>query len=560
MEYRLPASDHPAFWPDGRPRQFANEAVALWQSPCFLKGGATCVTCHAPSHTATPARDSNAVCAGCHKTIAAGVSAHTHHASKSAGSSCVECHMPATVAGLNAQWRDHSIGIPVPENTAHAIPNACNLCHRDKDGAWAAQQMTAWYGGKSRQKFIRRADAFTLGRQGNPAAIPQLLGILSDAAEGPWIRANAAGYLGSFPNDPSAYAALLRSFSDSDPLVRTTAAAAIRPLAAQREALVPALLTLLKDPLLTVRMSAGLAMVAMGVKPFADEDGARFERAKELYRARAKLNSDDAEQQFAAGKFFYLSGDMDSAAEAFRVTLKLDPAIPAQFLLARSLGAKGDFAAARSILQTIPRDDPQYAAAQQLLAEVEAKLSGGGGDSDARARFLEGQVQYQSEFYGAALQDFERALKLAPQAEWATKAERLRAICLEKLGRTAEAEAAMQALFGDPAARQDVELELAYVELLCDTGRAEEAQKRIDEVVAAVPNAPLVHFWRARVLLQVHRVPEAASAAEESVRLQPQLPQPHNLLIRIYQMQGRTREAAQQAQWLLDYQRRTQSH
>ncbi len=46
MEYRLPASDDPAYWPDGRPRWFANDAVALWQSQCFLKGGATCITCH----------------------------------------------------------------------------------------------------------------------------------------------------------------------------------------------------------------------------------------------------------------------------------------------------------------------------------------------------------------------------------------------------------------------------------------------------------------------------------------------------------------------------------
>ena len=70
----------------------------------------------------------------------------------------------------------------------------------------------------------------------------------------------------------------------------------------------------------------------------------------------------------------------------------------------------------------------------------------------------------------------------------------------------------------------------------------------------------MAHFWRAKVLLQLHRAGEAASAAEESIRLQPQLPQAHNLLIRIYQMLGRTKEAAQQAEWLRDYQRRVQSH
>jgi predicted CXXCH cytochrome family protein len=566
MEYRLPASGDPAYWADGRPRWFSNEATGLWQSQCFLKGGATCVTCHSRPHNPDVERnptlrpDSNALCAGCHKAIAANVSAHSHHAPASAGSSCLECHMPATATGLKTQMRDHSLSIPVPENTiGHGIPNACNLCHRDKDASWAARQTNAWYGAKSRQQAIRRADAYTQARAGNPAAIGALLEILSDPSEGPWIRANAAGYLGNFPNDPAAYDAVRHAFLDPEPLVRATAAAAIQPRAAQREALAPELVPLLSDPVRTVRMSAGIALVAMGVRPFPGEDGARFEQAKALYRARAELNSDDAGQQFAAGKFWFLSGDMAGAAAAFRASLKLEPAIPARYLLARSVAGKGDYREAREILKTIPRDDPQYGSAQQLLAEVEAKDPGDGG-GEARARFLEGQVQYRSEYYGAALKDFEEALRLEPGAEWAATAEIDRAICLEKLARTREAEAAIEALFREPAAHRDVDLQLAFVELLAETGRAEEALKRIDEAVAAAPDAPLAHFWRAKVLLQLQRTGEAAAAAEESIRLQPQLTAAHNLLIRIYQMLGRTKEAAQQAEWLRDYQRRTQSH
>ena len=577
MEYRLPESEDSAYWPDGRPRWLSNEAVALWQSACFLKGGATCVTCHSRAHESDPERnpqlrpDSNALCSRCHGAMAADISAHSHHAAHSPGSSCVECHMPGAVISLKARMRDHSIGIPVPENTTrHGIPNACNLCHKDKSAEWAVREIAGWYGTERRRRLMRRADAFAAARQGDAAAIPGLLEILADGSEGQWIRANAAGYLGAFPNDPAAYAAVRRSFTDSDPLVRATAAAAIRPRAAQREAVAPELVALLRDPVLTVRMSAALALVAMGVQPFPGEDGARFESAKGLYQARAELNSDDAQQQFAAGKFFLLSGDMDRAAAAFRATLQLDPAIPAQVLLAQSLVKKGDLLPARQILQAIPRDDPQYAAAQRLLAdaavqgrgngEVPSPGAAGGSTTDGEARFLEGQVKFQSEYYGAALQDFERALELAPQAAWVTKAQIYRAICLEKLARAGEAEAAMQALFAQPAARQDVDLQLAFIELLYQTGRVEEAQKRADEVIAAAPKEPMAYFWRAKVLLHLHRIDEAAGAAEESIRLRPELPDAHNLLIRIYQMQGRTREAAQQAEWLRDYHRRMESH
>jgi predicted CXXCH cytochrome family protein len=566
LEYRQSASDDPEFYPDGRPRWFANDAVALWQSQCFLKGGATCLTCHSQPHN--PEIESNpqlraannALCTGCHKAIGANVPAHTHHAPAGAGSSCVECHMPAVSIGLKAQIRDHSIGIPTPENTVrHGIPNACNLCHRDKDAAWAAAQTIAWYGPQSGQEAIRRAGAFTAARRTDPAAIPALLAILADQWESPILRANAAGYLGNYPDNPDAYNAVHGAFSDPDPFVRSTAATVLKPSRGERAAVAVDLVPLLRDPARTVRMSACMAMVTLGVKPFPGDDGARFEQAKDLFRARAALYSDDPEQQFAAGRFFFQAGDMSAAADAFRLTLKLDPATPAQYPLARSLAEKGDFPEARKIAQAISPADPQYKAAQVLLSEIDAKESARPATQPnaAEANFADGQDRFKGQFYRAALNDFEEALRLAPQAEWALKAQIDRAICLEKLGQTSEAEAAMQSLAELPAARHDLDFQLAYVELLTESGRNQPALQRIDQVIQDIPNAPLAVFSRAKVLLELRRTTDAAAAAEESIRLQPELPQAHNLLVRIYQMEGRMKEAAEQAEWLRDYQRRT---
>jgi tetratricopeptide (TPR) repeat protein len=254
-----------------------------------------------------------------------------------------------------------------------------------------------------------------------------------------------------------------------------------------------------------------------------------------------------------------MAGDMARAAAALRGTLKLDPATPAQYLLARSVAEQGDFPEARRILQSIAPSDPQYKAAQALLADMEAKDPGRGGTqpSGADAKFLDGQVLFKGQYYRAALNDFEQALRLAPEADWAVKAQVYRAICLEKLAQTAEAEAAMQALAALPAERQDLDLQLAYIELLSETGRSEEALKRTDQTIADVPNTAPAYFWRAKVLSQLERTGEAAAAAEESIRLQPELPQAHNLLVRIYQKQGRIKEATEQAEWLRDYQRRT---
>ncbi len=497
MEYRLRASKDPAYWPDGRPRWFANEAFGWWQSECFLKGRATCLTCHSHPHNMGISRNpqlrasDNALCTQCHTAIAANISAHTHHATNSRGSSCIECHMPSTVVSIHARMRDHAISIPVPENTIrHGIPNACNLCHTDKSAEWALQKVSVWYGEKSGQRFVRRADAFSEARNGDSAAIPALLQILSDSAGGPLIRANAAGYLGSFPGDPSAYAAVLRCLSDAQPLVRATAALAIRPRAALQAALAPQVASLLSDPVTIVRVSAAIALVAMGVHHIPGEDGMRFERAKALYRARAEIDADDADQQLAAGKFFFLAGDPDDAVAAFRATLKLDPSIPAQNYLAEALAQKRDFRSAEEILKAIPRDDLQYEAAQRLLAQIELKNAEGGSagsamsapaqdSSAAQAAFLEGQLLYENRDYVNALRQLEQALQLAPQASWATRAQIDRAVCLEKLARTSEAETAMRSLSDNDAARHDVDLQLAFVELLYQTGRPEEALQRV---------------------------------------------------------------------------------
>jgi tetratricopeptide (TPR) repeat protein len=571
MQYRLPDKEDPSYWPDGRTRRFSNDAFGLWQSQCFLKGGATCITCHTHPHNTNVDVNpqlkptNSALCTECHSEIGKNITAHTHHLPNSAGSSCVECHMPRTVLSIKAQIRDHSMSVPVPENTIHhGIPNACNDCHKDKGANWAAEQMNKWWGDKGRQKLIERADAFSAARKGDATAIPALLRILSDPSGGPLVRGNAAGYLGYFPNDRTAYDAVFRALKDPDPLVRSTAVLSLRPHPDEREAFFAQLIPLLGDEVRTVQMSAAISLVALGVKQLPGEDGVRFERAKALYRDRAELDSDDPEQDVAAGKFFFLSGDWDQSVHMFRAALKLDHTIPAQYYLARALVEKQDFKAAREVLQTIGYNDPQYPPAQRLLAEIASQESapqqGTGPADDAQARFNSGQLLYRNSNYGGALKDLEEALRLGPSADWATKAQAYRAVCLVKLGRVPEAEAAMQALSGKNLASDDLDLQFAVVELFSETGRQEEALKRTSDIIAAYPSNGVAYFWRARVLLQLHQTEEAGKAAEESVRLLPDLSPAHNLLVRIYQLQGRTKEAAQQAEWLRDYQRRTTSH
>jgi len=374
LEYNQPADKDPAYWPDGRTRRFSNDAFGLWQSECFLKGGVTCVACHINAHETEIERnpqlrpDATALCTRCHEAVGKAVPAHTHHVEASAGSACVECHMPRTVLSIKAEIRDHSMSIPVPENTIrHGIPNACNGCHRDRDAQWSLEQMNRWYGKASRQKLMLRADAFALARAGDANAIPKLLEILAKPSEGPLVRSNAAGHLSRFSKDPRVFTALKGALADPEPAVRVVAALRLNPDADDRQAATAAMTGSLGDRSATVRIAAAVWLVSQGIGQLPGEDGVRFERAKQLFRARAQLNSDDAEQQLGAGRFYLLAGDPVTAAGALEGSLKLDSEIPAQYFLAYAYAQQGRLDEARKLLQAIPQADPQFARAQRLL-------------------------------------------------------------------------------------------------------------------------------------------------------------------------------------------------
>jgi predicted CXXCH cytochrome family protein len=383
LEFSLAPGGDPAYWPDGRPRRFSTDAYGFWQSECYLKGNATCLDCHVVPHNTDVDKnpqlkpDVNTLCTRCHRAEGASLSSHTHHAEKSTGSSCVECHMPRTVYSIKAEIRDHAITIPVPENTlAHAIPNACNVCHKDRDANWTIERMNAWYGSASRQKLIRRADTFTEARKGEADAIPKLLAILNEPTEGALVRANAVGYLGNFQPDPAAMRALLQSLNDPEPLVRALAARVLNPGPAYRSEAAPALGALLRDPSPIVRISAAVGLIGMGFRQPPGEYVEPLEAAEHMFRARAALNADDAEQDLAAGRFYLLLSDPASAVVALETSLKLNPEVPAQYLLGGAYAQQGNLTAAKRILEAIPMSDSQYDKAQRLLKAIAAQTAG----------------------------------------------------------------------------------------------------------------------------------------------------------------------------------------
>ena len=118
----------------------------------------TCVSCHDP-HKKTGVKWSRTAdqddqsCIRCHQQFNSPEKqmAHTHHPVGSAGSRCMNCHMPKYNEGLQDMVRTHRIQSPVDKILVERNQvNACNLCHLDKSINWTLKHVQEWYPGRHR--------------------------------------------------------------------------------------------------------------------------------------------------------------------------------------------------------------------------------------------------------------------------------------------------------------------------------------------------------------------------------------------------------------------------
>ncbi|HXI44663.1 MAG TPA: hypothetical protein VNH83_32055 [Bryobacteraceae bacterium] len=146
-----------AFYKDGRFRETTFIVEAFRRTTCFRKGQAHCGHCHEPHAAGAAANptslkfpgDPDRMCLQCHVKFTNNISAHTHHAASTEASRCVSCHMPRIMNSVLFKARTHQIDdIPSAEMTRHfgaqESPNACLLCHAEKDAQWVELKLQAW--------------------------------------------------------------------------------------------------------------------------------------------------------------------------------------------------------------------------------------------------------------------------------------------------------------------------------------------------------------------------------------------------------------------------------
>lgn len=144
--YLAATLDRGLYFPDGKIEDEVYVYDSFLQSKMYAKG-VTCSDCHNP-HTLKRRAAGDRVCFQCHQEAKYNAKTHHFHKNGSRGASCISCHMPPrTYMGVDSR-NDHSFRIPRPDISVSMpqIPNACNLCHKDKSAVWAAGTVKKWYG------------------------------------------------------------------------------------------------------------------------------------------------------------------------------------------------------------------------------------------------------------------------------------------------------------------------------------------------------------------------------------------------------------------------------
>ncbi|MBN2491873.1 MAG: tetratricopeptide repeat protein [Planctomycetes bacterium] len=320
--YDLVTLEDPDFHPDGRDLG-ENYTYTLWRmSPCVQSGQLDCVYCHTSSGRYRHRDDPNRSCLPCHQERVAAIADHAHHPAGSAGAWCISCHMPTTEFA-RMRRSDHSMRPPTPAATvAFQSPNACNLCHADKDAAWADRWVHQWHPDDFQAPVVRRAGWIAAARKGDWQDLASMLAYVT-SADREEITATALIRLLVSCADERKFPALLQALNDVSPLVRSAAA---QGLAGRfTPSAVEALARAATDSYRLVRTQAAHALAGLPPEWLPADARAHVARARDELLASWSSRPDDWSSHYNLGNLWLTQGEAARAVTAFETATRLRP-------------------------------------------------------------------------------------------------------------------------------------------------------------------------------------------------------------------------------------------
>jgi tetratricopeptide (TPR) repeat protein len=361
------------FYPDGRDLG-ENYTQTSWRmSPCAKDGKLHCVTCHTSSGRYRFKKENfNNACLPCHEERVKNVAAHSHHPVESEGSKCISCHMPKTEFA-RMQRSDHSMLPPTPATTMlYKSPNACNVCHQDKDAAWADKQVRSWSKRDYQTPILKRAALIEAARTRDWQKLPEMLKYIDDSKSDEIFVTSLIRLL-SHCDDPAKIPVFRNALNSPSPLVR---AAAVEGLGQSPSFdLLQDIAAATGDDYRLVRVRAAAAMAQFpSVRP-QGKAKERFDKATGEYLAMLMARPDSWDGHYNLGNYYLGQNRPKEALEEYAIAYKHEPLSVLTLVNAAMAHAKmGETGKAEEKLNEALKIAPNSTAALYNLGLVKAEL------------------------------------------------------------------------------------------------------------------------------------------------------------------------------------------
>ncbi|HEY3278719.1 MAG TPA: tetratricopeptide repeat protein [Syntrophorhabdaceae bacterium] len=371
--YDVVTLENPDYYPDGRDLG-ENYTYTSWlMSPCAKGGKINCVTCHTSSgrYRFKAEEKANHACMPCHEDRVKNSVAHTRHKPDSTANKCVSCHMPMTsFARMNRT--DHSMLPPTPSATiAFKSPNACNLCHTDKDAVWADKHVRQWRARDYQAPLVARAALIEGARHRDWKQLPAMLDYITGKDRDEVFAASLIRMI-PWSGDARKAPALLGAMKDSSPLVRAAAADALQQ-APSREA-VQALVAATADEYRLVRVRAAASLTAYLKLPLDGASKQTVETAHKEYLASLTARPDQWSSHYNLGNYHLNRNELKQAVGAYDTALKLEPrAVLAMVNESMAYARMGEGKKADESLKRALKEAPDNAAANFNMGLLKAE-------------------------------------------------------------------------------------------------------------------------------------------------------------------------------------------
>ena len=370
--FDLMTLEDPDFYPDGRDLG-ENYTLTSWRmSPCAKSGQLDCIHCHTSSGRYRFKKENfNDACMPCHEDKVKNPTDHTHHPAESEAGKCISCHMPMTAfARMNRS--DHSMLPPAPSATiAYQSPNACNICHTDKDAAWADRYVREWRTRDYQAPVLKRAALIDAARKRDWTNLTEMLAYINDPKHDEVTAASLIRLVSAVP-DQKVLAALLIAAKDPSPLLRAAAVQALGliPTTESLQALVEA--TADDYRLVRVRAAAGIAAFPPMTVP--DAYRAQIKKANEEYLDFIMARPDQWPSHYNMGNYRLGRGETKRAVASYQAALMLEPrAILAMVNLSIAYARMGESGKSERSLRQALKLAPDNAAANFNMGLLKAE-------------------------------------------------------------------------------------------------------------------------------------------------------------------------------------------